>query len=80
MIENMVAQNSYKGGVFTDEGPWSHRTALITGKHHNLCFKHKSIGIFMSMLGLGGLISYYIEDMNSLIYEIFTSEEELEKY
>ena len=79
MIKNTVAQNSYRGGLFTDEGPWSHRTTKITGKHHNLCSKHKANGLFMLMLGLSGLISHYIEDMNTLVYEVFHSKVELDK-
>ena len=76
-IGNTVAQKSYRGALFTDEGFWSPRTAIILDKYHGICSKHKSNGIFTSKAGLGGLIAHYIKDIYALIYDVFLSEEEL---
>ena len=77
-LENPIAQNSYGGSLFTDEASWSDKVAKALKKHHGLCTKHKCNGIFTSMAGLEGLIGHYINDMNALVYDIFSSEEELD--
>ena len=77
-LENPIAQNSYSGGLWTDQAPWSDKSAKALNKTHGLCTKHKSCGIFSSMSGLGGLTGQYINDMNSLIYDVFPSEDDLD--
>ena len=54
------------------------RTAIIINKDHGICSKQKCNGIFTSKAVLVGLICHYIKDMYALIYDVFSSEEELD--
>ena len=78
VLENPVAQNSYGGSIFTDDAAWADKVATELNKRHCLCSKHKSNDIFSSMKGLGGLSNQYKDDMNALIYNVFSSESELD--
>ena len=40
-IHNHVVMNSNKGSLYTDDGPFSHRTAVKIGKNHGLCTYHE---------------------------------------
>lgn len=73
-VFNPVAKNSYRGSFFTDEASWEIRTKKALNKDDGCCTKHKSVAIFESKGGLDELASAFINDMYSMIYDIFSEE------
>jgi hypothetical protein len=77
-VNNRVLQNSFRGTMLTDEGPWSDTAATVLNKVHGLCRKHKSSGIHRSRKGLGSNTIIYRnhtpDSLNSMI------ESALDKY
>ena len=78
LLGNRVSQNSCQGQLATDEGSWSSKTAVLTGKIHTLCCKHKANAISDAMSGLEELGSPFRHDMNTLIYSAIKSQDELD--
>lgn len=77
-IGNHVLMNSYKGSLYTDDGPFSEPTAAAIGKDHGLCTYHEMGQINVATTGQSNQETCR-QDLTALIFR-YKSVDELKKH
>ena len=77
-IGNHVLMNSYKGSLYTDDGPFSEPTAAAIGKEHGLCTYHEMSQINVATTGQSNQETCR-QDLTALIFR-YKSIDELKKH